>query len=135
MDDFNREALAIEGNLNLPAQRFIRVLKRLAEIRAMPNKIRRGDNGPEFISIALNYWREEKWIILDLIEPGRPTRNSLVERFSRSFREVVLDAYLLNLPRAVREIVASLINVYRDERLNESRGNVTPPEYRTIHFN
>lgn len=132
VDDFNREALAIEVDLNLPAQRVIRVLERLAETRGLPAKIR-VDNGPEFISIALADWCEEKGIMLDFIEPGCPTQNSFVERFNRSFREEVLDAYLFKSLGEVREIVARWINVYNDERPHESLGNLTPSEYRVVH--
>ena len=49
VDDFNREALAIEVDLSLPAQRVIRVLERAVAWRGYPNKLRM-DNGPEFIS-------------------------------------------------------------------------------------
>src|SRR6185295_14668715 len=46
VDDFNREALAIEVDLNLPAERIIRVLDRGAIWRGYPQKLRL-DNGPE----------------------------------------------------------------------------------------
>ena len=49
MDDFNREILAIETDLSLPALRLIRVLEYLKEFRGLPQMIRM-DNGPEFIS-------------------------------------------------------------------------------------
>ena len=38
VDDFNREALAIEIDLNLPAPRVIRVLERVVAWRGYPNK-------------------------------------------------------------------------------------------------
>ena len=40
LDDFNREALAIEIDLNLPAARIIRVLDRIAQQRGYPEKLR-----------------------------------------------------------------------------------------------
>ena len=52
VDDFNREALAIEIDLSLPAPRIIRVLERIIAWRGYPQQIRM-DNGPEFISTAL----------------------------------------------------------------------------------
>lgn len=52
VDDFNREALAIEIDLSLPAPRVIRVLERVSLFRGYPEKLR-VDNGPEFISLAL----------------------------------------------------------------------------------
>lgn len=51
VDDFNREALAIEVDLNLPASRVVRVLERLAAWRGLPAKLRM-DNGPEFVSVG-----------------------------------------------------------------------------------
>ena len=58
VDDHNREALAIEVDLNLLAPRIIRVLDQVATIRGCPNKLRL-DNGPEMISLALVIWAEE----------------------------------------------------------------------------
>jgi hypothetical protein len=40
IDDYNREALAIEVDLNLPAQRVIRVLDRLVAWRGFPQQLR-----------------------------------------------------------------------------------------------
>ena len=37
VDDFNREALSIEIDLNLPAQRVVRVLDRIAANRGYPS--------------------------------------------------------------------------------------------------
>jgi len=48
VDDYNREALAIEVDLNLSAERVVRVLDRIASWRGYPAKLRI-DNGPEFI--------------------------------------------------------------------------------------
>jgi len=44
VDDFNREALAIEIDLNIPAQWVIRVLDRIVAHRGYPLKLRM-DNG------------------------------------------------------------------------------------------
>ena len=73
-DDFNREALAIEIDLNLPAARVVRVLERIAAWRGYPAQIRM-DNGPEFIATALADWAQQHGVVLDFIEPGRPMQN------------------------------------------------------------
>ncbi len=93
VDDFNREALAIEIDLNIPAQRVVRVLDRIVANRGYPLKIRM-DNGPELVSLALAQWAEEHGVMLDFIKPGKPTQNAFIERFNRTYRTEVLDFYL-----------------------------------------
>ncbi|AHM62940.1 transposase [Flammeovirgaceae bacterium 311] len=51
------EALAIEVDSALPAERVIRVLEEVVEYRGAPGQIR-VDNGPEFISSKLVQWCE-----------------------------------------------------------------------------
>ncbi len=49
IDDYNREALTIDVDFSLPAQRVIRSLNQLIEYRDKPDRIR-CDNVPEYIS-------------------------------------------------------------------------------------
>ena len=71
IDDYNREALWIEVDHSLPAERVVRVLENLLLWRAAPKQIRM-DNGPEFISKRLEYWAQDKQIELLHIQPGKP---------------------------------------------------------------
>ncbi len=57
VDNFNREAMAIEINLNIPAQRVVRVLERGVANRGYPLKIQMG-NEPELVSLALSQQAE-----------------------------------------------------------------------------
>ena len=129
VDDFNREALAIEIDLNLPSPRVIRVLDRVIAERGYPEKIRL-DNGPEFISIALADWAEAHDVLLDFIEPGKPTQNSFIERFNRTYRTEVLYLYLFSTLSEVREITEKWIRKYNEDRPHQSLGKLTPVEYR-----
>jgi putative transposase len=52
LDDFNREALRIEIDTSLPAQRVVRALTELVDVRGAPKRLRM-DNGPELISREL----------------------------------------------------------------------------------
>ena len=50
------------------------------------------DNGPEFISKTLADWAEEHAIDLEFIQPGKPMKNSYVERFNRTYRDEILNS-------------------------------------------
>lgn len=128
VDDFNREALAIEVDLNLPAQRVMRVLDRVAAWRAYPQKLRL-DNGPEMISIALAEWAEAQGVSLEFIRPGKAMENGFIEGFNGSYREAVLDMYVFRTLEEVREQTESWIREYNEERPDETLGNLTPREY------
>lgn len=93
MDDCNREALFNEASFSIPAERLVDALKRLFSYREKPKKIR-VDNGPEFISKVFVNFCELHQIQICYIQPGKPTQNAYIERFNRTFREDVLDAYL-----------------------------------------
>ena len=129
VDDYNREALAIEVDLNLPSQRIIRVLDRIALTRGYPAKMRM-DNGPELISTTMAEWAEEYSVDLEFIQPGKPTQNSFVERFNRTFRTEVLDMYVFRDLDEVREISRNWIREYNEDRPHKSLGKLTPLEYR-----
>jgi len=132
LDDFNREVLAIEVDLNLPAERIVRVLDRIALTRGYPVKMRM-DNGPELISVKLADWAEEHGVTLKFIEPGKPTQNSFIERFNRTYRNEVLDMYLFKRLSEVRDITGNWIKEYNEERPHDSLGKLTPVEYREAH--
>ena len=74
VDDYNREALAIEIDLSLPSPRVVRELERIAETRSLPQKIR-FDNGPEFTALAVAEWAEQNGVQLEFIKPGKPMQN------------------------------------------------------------
>ena len=101
VDDFNREALATEIDLNIPAQRMARVLEKIVASRGYPLRMRL-DNGPELVSLA--QWAEEHGVMLDFIKPGKPTQNAFIERFNRTYRTEILDFYLFRTLNEAREI-------------------------------
>ncbi len=128
LDDFNREILAIEVDLNLPAPRIIRVLDRIAMGRGYPQKLR-CDNGPELVSVAIAGWAEDNSVQLDFIKPGKPTQNSYVERFNRTYRDEILDLYLFSSLSQVRDLTRNWMQKYNEERPHDSLGDLTPVEF------
>jgi putative transposase len=92
LDDFNREALAIEIDFSLPSERVTRALDRLIQWRGRPSVIR-CDNGPEYISQATLNWAKDRGIRIEFIQPGNPQQNAYVERFNRTVRYEWLSQY------------------------------------------
>ena len=104
IDEGVREALAIEVDTSLPAERVIRVLEQHRESHPLPEQ-KRVDNGPEHISSKLMTWCEQLVIQLHHIQPGKPTQNAYIERFNRSLRREALNTHLFSNLIEVREII------------------------------
>ena len=132
IDDFNREALWIEVDTSLPAERVVRVLEQLLDWRDKPTHIRM-DNGPELISQRLESWAQEKHIDLLHIQPGKPAQNAYIERFNRTFREDVLDAYLFDDLQEVRHITERWLEDYNTIRPHEALQGVSPRQFGLQH--
>jgi len=86
----------------------------------------RSDNGPELISQQLETWAEKHDVLLDFIEPGKPTQNAYIERFNRTYREDVLDFYLFSSLAEAREITEQWLKEYNVFRPHDSLGGMTP---------
>jgi putative transposase len=129
MDEGVREALAIEVDTSLPAERVVRLLEQLKERRGLPEQLR-VDNGPELISERLASWCEENEVKLAYIQPGKPPQNAFIERFNRTYRNEVLDANLFESLEDVQELSWQWIIEYNEERPHDSLGRIPPSEYR-----
>lgn len=132
LDDFNREALWIEIDTSLPATTVIRILEVLVAWRGAPRQIRM-DNGPELIARALEEWMREHNIKPAHIQPGKPAQNAYIERFNRTYREDVLDAYLFSSLEEVREITAAWLEDYNMVRPHDALGGLTPYQFAAQH--
>jgi putative transposase len=128
IDDYNREALWIEIDTSLPAERVVKVLEQLLDWRGKPTHIRM-DNGPELISQRLESWAQEKHIDLLHIQPGKPAQNAYIERFNRTYREDVLDAYLFDDLEEVRNITARWLEDYNTIRPHEALLGLPPRQF------
>ena len=125
MDEGNREGLAIDIGRSIPARRVIRVLDELIALHGRPTALRL-DNGPEFTADAFVDGCEERRIALHHIQPGKPDQNAFIERFNRSYRTEVLDAYLFDSLAEVRAVTDRWLVTYNQERPHESLGRVPP---------
>ena len=128
IDDFNREALGIEIDFSISALRVIRALEQIISWRGKP-KVIRCDNGPEYISSALQTWAESKHIKIEYIQPGNPQQNAYVERFNRTVRYEWLSQYYWKDLEEVQLFATKWMWSYNHERPNMALGGFTPKQH------
>jgi putative transposase len=128
VDDFTKECLAIEVDTSLPGRRVVSVLERLAESRGLPQSVT-VDNGPEFISKALDEWAYRQQLQLRFIEPGKPQQNAYIESFNGKFRDECLNEHWFLSMRHARQVIAAWRQEYNDERPHSSLGYLTPNRF------
>ena len=128
IDDFNREALAIEIDFSLSSLRVIRALEQIINWRGKP-KIIRCDNGPEYISSALQTWAENNHIKIEYIQPGNPQQNAYVERFNRTVRYEWLSQYYWKDLEEVQLFATNWMWSYNHDRPNMALGGFTPKQH------
>ncbi|MCK6612053.1 MAG: IS3 family transposase [Bacteroidia bacterium] len=128
IDHFNRECKGIEIAINLPARRVIEYLDILIERHGTPKRIRT-DNGPEFRSKLFQCWLTKNNIEWSRIRKGKPQENAIVERFNRTYREDVLDAYVFNTIEDAQEVTNGFIEEYNEIRPHQALNYQTPSSY------
>jgi len=129
LDEGVREALDIVIDTSIQSGRVVRALDQVASWRGYPMALR-CDNGPEFIAEKLVDWCTKHGVEPRYIQPGKPNQNAFVERFNRTYRTEVLDAYLFESLDEVRWITEAWIREYNEERPHDATGRIPPSEYR-----
>ena len=125
IDEGNREALGIEVAHSIPSLRVIRVMEQLIEMHGKPRALRL-DNGSELTSIAFTEWCDGQGSSCASSSPGKPDQNAFIERFNKTYRDEVLDAYVFESIEQVREITETWLHEYNEERPHDSLGRVPP---------
>lgn len=128
VDDCTRESAAIEVDFSLPGARVVMVLDRLKQSHGLPKAIV-CDNGPEFAGAELDEWAYRNDVVLDFIDPGKPTQNAFIESFNGTFREECLNEnWFVSLADAQQTIEAWRVE-YNTERPHSRLQDCTPREF------
>jgi putative transposase len=128
IDDFNREALAIEIDFSFPSSKVVEMVKRVIEWRGKPQEIR-SDNGTEFIAKAFDGFCKTSGIEHVRIQKGKPNQNGYIERFNRTYREDVLDLNIFENIGQVRDKTEIFCEDYNNYHPHDSLGNMSPIEF------
>lgn len=70
------------------------------------------DNGSEFVEKLTQSWRAANGIEFKYKQPGKPMQNAYIEKFNKTYRECVLDAYMFDKLDEVREVKAEWMEYY-----------------------
>ena len=93
------------------------------------------DNGPEFISRALDAWAYAHGVDLHFIEPGKPNQNAYVESFNGRLRDECLNEHwFMSFGQAHETIETSLLD-YNAVRPHSALGDVPPQEFEQLTLN
>jgi putative transposase len=127
VDTVTREALAIEVDTSLPAERVARVLERIAGERGGPRAIVL-DNGPELTGRALDQWAYARGVHLRFIAPGKPMQNAFAESFVGRLRDESLNEHWFTGLADARRTVEAWRQDYNAVRPHSGLGYRTPAE-------
>ena len=103
----------------------IYALEELKQRRGLPGQIR-SDNGPEFVSRAVDQSAYEQGLAWHIIQPGRPMENGYVERFNGRFRDECLNE---NWFRDLADAREKITEWKHEKRLHSSLRYRTPVEF------
>ena len=133
VDDATREAPLILVDRTLPATRVVEALDTLLLVRRCPGAIV-CDNGPEFVSQALDQWAAEHAVTLDFIRPGRPVENCFIESFNGKLRDECLNQHYFSSLAEARTRIEQWRQEYHTERPHRGLGQLTPAEYAARYY-
>ena len=128
VDEYTRKCFRIEVDTSINGVRVVRTLGEIGQISGLPEIIM-VDNGPEFISKALDAWAYQRGVKLTFIRPGKPVENAYIESFNGRFRDECLNEnWFMSLDHARRIIEAWRVD-YNHTRPHSSLGYLTPEEF------
>lgn len=128
MDVYSRECLNIYAGNKITGDTIVDILETIKFQRGLPERIR-VDNGPEFISKALDNYSWQNNIKLEFSRPGKPVDNAHIESFNGSLRDECLNTnWFLSIEDAQDKLEAWRVD-YNEFRPHSSLENMTPAEF------
>ncbi|QDT97761.1 IS3 family transposase [Gimesia aquarii] len=128
IDEYTRECLALKMDRSIKSEDAIDTLAELFAMRGVPKCIR-SDNGPEFVSKAIQRWLQQLKIEALYMEPGSPWQNGYIESFNSRFRDEFLAMEEFECLSSARKLTNQFRDDYNQIRPHSSLGYVAPAEF------
>ena len=129
IDEFTREAMAIDVAGSIRSTRVKEVLAKLISVHGAPRYLR-SDNGSEFLSRAVLKWLAAEKIETALIDPGKPWQNGTNESFNGKFRDECLSMEWFRNRVDAKIVIESWRRHDNEVRAHSNLGNLTPAEFK-----
>jgi putative transposase len=127
VDNVSKVSPAIVADFSIKGERVVAVLDRL-KAGGLPKRLA-VDNGPEFISKALDAWAYRNGVALEFSRPGKPTDNAFVESFNGHFRQECPDQHWFAGLSEARQIIEAWRVEYNTERPHQVLKYGTPTAF------
>ncbi len=137
VDEFTREALAMEAERRMDGDKVVDVLDRIVREQRRRPELLRCDNGPEMTSNALRDWCRFSRTGAAFIEPGSPWENPFVESFNSRVRDELLAVEVFSCLTEAKVMVEDFRTDYNRNRPHRAHQMRTPTAFaagwRTAH--
>ena len=128
VDEYTRQCITLEVGRRMTSEDVIDRLATLFVMYGVPSCIR-SDNGPEFVSQAIQRWLASLDVRTLYVEPGSPWQNGYVESFHSRLRDELLNLEQFDSARHARAHASAWQEDYNEYRPHGSLDGLTPNEF------
>ncbi|WP_087072522.1 IS3 family transposase [Mycobacterium dioxanotrophicus] len=128
VDEHTRESLLNMVERSITGKELVDELEKVFAVAGGPPKVLRMDNGPEFISQALQQFCDGK-LGTSYIPPGTPWNNGHIESFNNRLRKECLNRNHWNTLFEARVVIGDFKEEHNHRHRHSSLGYLTPAEY------
>ena len=129
VDEFTREALAVECDRTIDADETVATLAGVVAERGIVPENLRADNGPELTARVLREWCEQGSTATAYIEPGSPWQNAWVESFNARVRDELLDVEEFATLAEAQVLAADYRDDYNANHPHSALGMMSPSRF------
>ena len=127
VDHVSRVSPVLVVAASISGEQVVRSLEAASHRYGLPERIS-VDNGPEFVSKALDAWAYRRGVQLIFSRPGKPTDNAAIEAFNSRFRDECLNQHWFSSLEEARAVIEAWRVDYNEVRPHGALQHQTPAE-------